>query len=318
MFNFERNNHFQIKANNFLLVLLIIIVAGSYSTRVTAAVCKTDRIQEIVKFDDISIDYNKMPYKKIISNNGKDVKCSKYNQNIYVQSINGVVGSHKNNFYNTSLPGVRFKWSLKPNGLEHAEMIQGSIRGIGKEKKFDSKFHIVIDGSVQSGKINEIKITMARQDEKKKYTGEILYEYIIPAFNVTARTCKITTPGVNVPMGTVLISHFKNKGDTAGGRSFEIGVQCKGSPNANITWNSADINAKANGVINADSTSSATGIGIQILDSGGNPVKFNQPQDLGKINSPKTLSYMAKYYQTSNRVSAGSVNATATFTVDYK
>ncbi|MBC8945038.1 MULTISPECIES: fimbrial protein [Xenorhabdus] len=318
MFNVERNNRFQIKANNFLLALLIIIVAGSYSTRVTAAVCTANNDTQIITFGDISVDYNEtsFPYRKTIFSNGNGVKCSKYNQNIYVKDINGIKNYHKNNFYNTSLSGVRFKWSLKPNDLEHAEMRQGSVRGIGKEKTFESKFYIEIDDSVQSGKVNEIKIMMARQDEKRNKTEEILYEYIIPAFNVTARTCKITTPVVNVPMGTVLVSQFKNRGNTVGGRSFDINVQCKGSPNASIIWEPGKTDT--NGVINADSTSSATGIGIQILDSGGKPVIFNQPQDLGTINSSETLSYMAKYYQTHDRVSAGSVNATATFTINYK
>ncbi|AOM39514.1 fimbrial protein [Xenorhabdus hominickii] len=313
MFNFERNNCFQIKANNFLLVLLIVIIAGSYSTRGITAVCKANSMQEIVKFDDIYVDYKNLPDIKPASNNEMRVSCSISGQHIYVKSMTGVnVGSLKNNFYETSLPGVRFKWELKPNGVVSQVMNVGSSRGIGiGNRTLSSKFYIEINSDVQSGTVNEIMITMA--DTKNK---NAVFTYKIPSFNVTARSCEITTPIVNVPMGAVLKSHFKNIGDTAGGRSFEINVQCKGSPNANITWEPGKTNT--NGVINADSTSSATGIGIQMLDDKDNPVKFGEQQALGVINSLKTLSYKARYYQTSHMVTAGSVNATATFTVDYK
>ncbi|MDC9603568.1 fimbrial protein [Xenorhabdus griffiniae] len=313
MFNFERNNHFQIKANNFLLALIIVIVAGSYSTPGIAAVCKANRMQEIIRFDDIYVDYKNLPDKKNASNNEMRVSCNIPDQHIYVKSMTGVnVGTPKNNFYETSLPGVRFKWELQPNGVVSQTMNVGSSRGIGiSNRKLNSKFFIEINSTVQSGTVNEIIITMA--DTKNKHT---VFTYKIPSFNITARSCEITTPIVNVPMGTVLKSHFKNIGDTAGGRSFEVNVQCKGSPNANITWEPGK--PHTNGVINADSTSSAKGIGIQMLDDKDNPVKFGEPQALGVINSLKTLSYKAKYYQTSNIVIAGSVNATATFTIDYK
>ncbi|WP_340620430.1 fimbrial protein [Xenorhabdus siamensis] len=313
MFNFERNNRFQIKANNFLLALLIIIFAGSYSTRVIAKVCTANNETQIITFGDISVDYKNLPKTELVSNNNMKVRCTISGQHIYVKSITGVnVGSLKNHFYETSLPGVRFKWELKPNKVVSQFMNVNSSRGIGTgNRSLSSKFHIHIDDKVQSGTVKEIIITMA--DDKN---GNTVFTYKIPAFNVTARTCEIITPVVNVPMGTVLVSQFKNKGNTVGGRSFDINVQCKGSPNANITWEPGKTDT--NGVINADSTSSATGIGIQILDSGSKPVKFNQPQDLGTINSSKTLPYMAKYYQTCDRVSAGSVNATATFTINYK
>ncbi|WFQ80812.1 MULTISPECIES: fimbrial protein [Xenorhabdus] len=313
MFNFERNNHFQIKANNFLLALFIVIVAGSYSTRVIAAVCKANSMQKIVKFDDISVDYKNLPYIKHASNNEMAVTCNIYGQRIKVKSMTGVIiGSLKNNSYETSLPGVRFKWELQPNKVVSQDMVVGSSRGIGKaQRTLNGKFHIEINNNVQSGTVNEIIITMADTTNH-----DTVFTYKIPSFNITARSCAITTPIIHVPMGAVSKNHFKNIGDTAGGRSFEINVQCKGSPNANITWEPGKTNT--NGVINADSTSSATGIGIQMLDDRDNPVKFGEQQALGTINSLKTLSYKAKYYQTSNTVIAGSVNATATFTVDYK
>ncbi|MEQ1974783.1 fimbrial protein [Xenorhabdus sp. SGI240] len=315
MFNVERNNHFQIKANNFLLALFIVIVAGSYSTRVIAAVCKANSMQKIVKFDDIYVDYKNLPNTKHASNNELWIQCYISKQHIYVKSITGVnVGSFKNGYHETSLPGVKFKWELQPDGVVSQTMTVNSSRGIGygpRGRTLSSKFYIKINEEVQSGTVNEIIITMA--DDRDHNT---VFTYKIPSFNITARSCAITTPIIHVPMGAVSKNHFKNIGDTAGGCSFEINVQCKGSPNANITWEPGKTNT--NGVINADSTSSATGIGIQMLDDRDNPVRFGEQQALGTINSLKTLSYKAKYYQTSNTVIAGSVNATATFTVDYK
>ncbi|REF28329.1 type 1 fimbria pilin [Xenorhabdus cabanillasii] len=318
MFNFEYNNRLQIKANNFLLGLLIVIAAGGYSTRITAAVCTANNKTQIVTFGDISVDSNKTPYKKTIDGNRVYVKCDyKGGHQIYVKSIEGATReSSTSKFYVTSPTNVKFKLSLTPDGLKADDLAVNNSRGIGRGKGFSSKFYLQIGNDVKSGIVKKIIITMARRASNGEFTGEELYSYIIPEFNITTRSCEITTPVVNVPMGAVLKSHFKNIGDTAGGRSFEINVQCKGSPNANITWEPGKTGT--NGVINADATSSATGIGIQILDDKSNPVKFGEQQDLGTINSSKILSYTAKYYQTSNTVTAGSVNATATFTVDYK
>ncbi|WP_339053470.1 MULTISPECIES: fimbrial protein [unclassified Arsenophonus] len=110
-------------------------------------------------------------------------------------------------------------------------------------------------------------------------------------------------------MGTVFKKDFRGKGSTTGERTFNIEVNCKDVNQAYITWQGGN----SNGVIPADTNSTATGVGIQIF-ANNTPIYFNKKLN---INFSKQLTYSAKFYQTDNSVSAGTVNATATFTIDY-
>jgi len=63
----------------------------------------------------------------------------------------------------------------------------------------------------------------------------------------------------------------------------------------------------------------ATGVGIQVVDNQGVPVKFGEDTLVGPSkNGDYVLPYTARYYQTGNKVTPGRADGTATFTLDYK
>ncbi|ANI30636.1 hypothetical protein PL78_12465 [Yersinia entomophaga] len=307
------------KYNKTGLMLVISIIFCSYLNGAKAAkspVCNANRAVGVVNFDDISIRRDMAHSPKIIVKtvSGINVNCpGKTHQGIYVKSMLGVSSIGINNYFDTNLLGVKIKWSLQPNNLSPQEMNVGSMRGIGVRKNFTGKFYISVDKNADSGVVNPIKIILARQDEKGFNTDEILFSYEIPSFKVTAKTCEVRTPQIDVPMGAVLKNTFKGVGSTSGERSFDIEVQCSGGVQATIIWQGGS----SNGVIKADSTSTSAGVGIQIVERDA-PLVFDTEQPLGSLSTLTQLPYKARFYQTENRIAAGSLMTTATFTVNYK
>lgn len=293
--------------------LIIFILIINYSQFTIAAACLVDKEVENITFNEISIDVNKktLPYDIDESGSPISVNCKgKHNQYIYVRSIDGV-GSVSGNIYNTNLKGVKFIFSLERNRNRSLRRIHtDKHRRIGNKRVFIGHFSLRIYPGFQSGRINPIKITLARRDENKQDTDEILFTYNIAGIKIKEHSCIVKTPKLNVQMGTVFKKDFRGKGSTTGERTFNIEVNCKDVNQAYITWQGGN----SNGVIPADTNSTATGVGIQIF-ANNTPIYFNKKLN---INFSKQLTYSAKFYQTDNSVSAGTVNATATFTIDYK
>ncbi|HBQ2234153.1 TPA: fimbrial protein [Klebsiella pneumoniae] len=82
------------------------------------------------------------------------------------------------------------------------------------------------------------------------------------------------------------------------------------------------IQQSRNQIIQLDnSPSSATGIGIQILDGNNTPVTLNNSSQIwsGSKGSQNSYSfqYYARYIQTLSSVSAGEANAVATYVLTY-
>ncbi|MBV8157762.1 MAG: fimbrial protein, partial [Dyella sp.] len=66
-------------------------------------------------------------------------------------------------------------------------------------------------------------------------------------------------------------------------------------------------------------TGTATGVGIQISDGGGNPVTLGTPTVVGTAASgAQSIPYLGSYYSTAASVGQGSVASTATFTLTYQ
>jgi type 1 fimbria pilin len=66
-------------------------------------------------------------------------------------------------------------------------------------------------------------------------------------------------------------------------------------------------------------TSTATGVGIQVIDNQSVPVKFGDDALVGTSkDGDYVLPYTARYFQTGDKVTPGRADGTATFTLDYK
>ena len=136
-------------------------------------------------------------------------------------------------------------------------------------------------------------------------------------------TC--TTPDVSVSFQTVSISSFTGIGSTAGVTPFNLLFNnCPpGLENIGYTFSPTTSIADASqGVITPDASSTASGIGIQVMTDADTPIQYGTIYNLENYDPLNTSSYSvplkAALYQTDSTVSAGKVKGAVTFTMIYK
>jgi len=129
--------------------------------------------------------------------------------------------------------------------------------------------------------------------------------------------CSVNTTPINVTLPTMNASALGSTGASAGRTGFNISLNCSSGATLDIQLNYVGTNTGITGVLK--STGSAGGVGVQLLDQNSNPVVFGNTTVLGATpnNSQWNIPYFAQYYRTGT-VTAGSVTASATFTLSYQ
>jgi len=144
---------------------------------------------------------------------------------------------------------------------------------------------------------------------------------------IAAPSCSVDlgSRNVSVQFGRVPQSNFKGRGSTTGDRNFNIKLSCQAGQNTQNTvylrMDATQDPSNEQGVlkITQGGSGTATGVGIQVVDNQGVPVKFGEDTLVGPSkNGDYVLPYTARYYQTGNKVTPGRADGTATFILDYK
>ncbi|OBW99398.1 fimbrial protein [Gallibacterium genomosp. 1] len=137
----------------------------------------------------------------------------------------------------------------------------------------------------------------------------------------------------DVELDTVQVANFKNKGDTAAPKQFEIVLKnCALSKSQGpITKVFAYFENEASKVDgdgwlrNISTNSPATGVGVQLLHDNGTAIKVTDKESVqvgaNKVaysGNSATLKYRAQYIATSTNVEPGEVKASVKYTLDYE
>jgi len=145
---------------------------------------------------------------------------------------------------------------------------------------------------------------------------------IYPTGNITLRniSCTVMAPST-VTLPTVSASSLA-VGQGAGARNFNIALTCDSDSVVGITLDAApgiNIIDASNGILGLQSTSSAAGVGVQVLEQNGSVVPMQARADFGSVRANATFThpYYARYIRT-GAVSAGSVSSAMIFTMDYQ
>ncbi len=135
--------------------------------------------------------------------------------------------------------------------------------------------------------------------------------------NITGgKTCVVTTPNINVPMGRISTRDFTGVGSHAGERDVILEVDCLKSPLMSIA-----LYGQAQDPTTLAVTGGATGVGIQVLvDNQVVQLGPNIPHDLGfgAASGIRQVYLGARYIQTLPKITPGTANATATFSMTYR
>ncbi|MFP1733183.1 fimbrial protein [Lonsdalea quercina] len=173
----------------------------------------------------------------------------------------------------------------------------------------------VSPGTSSTGTVME----MTLPPESTVFSPLLIFSLASP-INVT-NSCSVTNSTIDVDLGIHSLSEFTGMGSSTNGSKFGIDVACSGPITANITLedNNTAYNSE-NGVLGLSSEATASGIGVQVLDSGGNVIPLSISTKASSITTGgnQTIELQARLYQTAPSVTVGSIDASATFTLDYE
>jgi len=165
----------------------------------------------------------------------------------------------------------------------------------------------------------------------KTYAGDVLVfinnvvAYKVPVYfnaaKVATAPCTVSTSVISVQMDNVDKRSFKGVGSTAGGKDFAISLNCNKATKVALQINSS-LGSPNNtlGLVAINSgTAAAKGVAIQLINNQtGNVFPLATPVTLNNATTGKyDISLKAIYYQIAKNLTAGSVNASATFTITY-
>ncbi|WP_080406586.1 fimbrial protein [Burkholderia ubonensis] len=139
------------------------------------------------------------------------------------------------------------------------------------------------------------------------------------------KTPACSVPSINVDMGAIKMNEFSGPSSTAGDRSFDIQLNsCP--PGRNAIYYQFDATTQivpgaGNSVVQLNGSSSASGIGLQLLDASGNPVPFGAASKFSGYSGQSgsyTMPFRARYYQIAPTVTPGTANTAITITMSYE
>jgi type 1 fimbria pilin len=146
-------------------------------------------------------------------------------------------------------------------------------------------------------------------------------------------TCNVATPSVVVPLGSVPRSAFTGLGSSSAETAFNLQLTCSGgdpstSTGVYVTLTDATNPGNTSTTLSLKSGSTATGIGIQTLFndtvlSYGPPGSAAATWQAGSVaqsdgTTTFTVPLRARYVQTDAKVTPGTANGMATFTMTYQ
>ena len=236
-----------------------------------------------------------------------------------------------NKVYSTNVPGIGLRFSR--GGSTVNIVYPGSFTtGGGNFSLEGSRFTLEV--------IKTASVTGSGTLAAGKYTSydweygnnPILETYLSAnAITVVSPSCTVLSgKNMNVNVGNNKRSDLNGVGTYAGGKNFNIELQCSGGLSAS---GYANIEASFSGTLATGTTvtrgallnekagsSIAKGIGIQVLKSGA-PVEFNKKYNIGTLNNQETryitLPFFARFYQYAAATSTGEVESHMIFNLTY-
>lgn len=283
-----------------------------------------------------------VPQNLYVNNNGKDynTRCKGLSSNNplignllfefrYKQNITSPV-----KYISTNIPGISYYVRFVVSNCQDCpESTNYPYKGSRSNYTFGStvevpaeyKLTIVKTSNVtQSGYIDGGQI--ASKINKNSASG---YYYLTTdlylnsnAIYINVLKCSLNQTHYNINLGDWYDTQFKHTGDTSEAVNVPISLKCQEGTNINVTVTSTHGSEDPlMGKLNlASEANKASGIAVQLLDNNEAPIKLNEKLNQ-KNNTPNgeyIFNWKARYIKTSDKVTPGSANASATVNIRYE
>lgn len=145
--------------------------------------------------------------------------------------------------------------------------------------------------------------------------------------NITGRilssACEPEVNPLAVPLGNISRTALSAKGETASATAFQLRLKnCPAEINqVKVQFDGTPASGDSNALALTAVAGVATGVAVQLQDATGTIVTPGKPSALmnikGGSGTVNSLAFSARYIATDDSVTAGSANASATFTLWY-
>lgn len=243
------------------------------------------------------------------------VSCSGSTRTGVINSV-GSQPSTSSIIFPTGVSGVGYRVTHPDSSTYLTAFGGGSIASGSYNLSVTSGFELVKTGPIANGSVlNSATLGYWQFDSGLRVENFFLSS---PVTFVTA--CSVNTSTINVTLPTVSNTAFNGVGTVAGATVVPISLNCTAGSQLYIQFDTATPQNGTTGVIApATGTGRAKNIGVQLTNQSFTPVTFGSRSLVGTTpDGLFTLTYYARYYQTATPVAAGTVSATATFTLTYQ
>lgn len=270
--------------------------------------------------------------------NPPELDCDGNTNGGIVNTIAGPPTGSDNTLFPTGVPGISYRLLHPDNSNKLAAYPSNTVGSGNASYSVTSNLQLVYTGpflppnnSTLAGQLSQWKIDICSNPNlffgyylgcKGSISTQPVETFNIQAtINILVPTCNIDPESVSktVTLPNVTTTQFAGPGSTTGNTPFNLHlVNCPASRTVFITLDSTNSQPGATGVIAPTGSGYAKGVGVQILQ-GTTPVTFGTPLRSGTISgSTYDIVLNARYYQTGNNLSGGTVKAVATYTLNYQ
>ncbi|WP_051880488.1 fimbrial protein [Buttiauxella noackiae] len=225
--------------------------------------------------------------------------------------------------YDTGIPGVGIKAYYQTSGTFDNPPRTGinsssggtvSALGLGSGIKIE----LYKTGPISSGNIEPGLYFQKTYGELEVVRGSIVGGQVIQV------ACSLRNQNINVALPDVLGIDFTGPGATPGETSFTVDLDCDAGARINVSLSGSKSAETSDTSIlalsGAGTAGVARGVGIQLL-YGNTPLKINNNIVLKTSTGGQEFpadAFTARYFQTRDKVTAGSANSTATLNITYQ
>jgi len=250
-----------------------------------------------------------------------------WNQILWGSPVAGMSG-----VYSTNIPGIGYRVSLAgtynpwfPGTYTRNFTVSSGNAYWAASQRWAVQFTLVKTAArVGNGPLDPVPFARADSGAGPSQPYMVLQ---IGDIRILAPSCQVAVGSRDqaVNLGQEFRNRFRGVGSTTASKDFQVVVNCQASPNGienmvSLTMDAAPDASSTPGVLGIDTgTGTASGVGIQVLDGGGQPVAFGQPKQLGQSkDGDYVVPFKARYYQVAGAVGGGRANGRATVTLSYK
>lgn len=255
---------------------------------------------------------------------GKCAASSLYDKPIVACPVSATEVPGMTGVYATDLAGIGMRMRnasgrpLVGTGECSPDAVVGQTAADGSFS-YSASFELVKTGAVTSGILNNASYRTGLYQ-----TGVLLNNSAstVSANNtsVTAITCGVAPASVNpfITLASVSPSAFPSIGSAAARTPFSLSLTCQAKVAISVTFSSTSGSTGVAGALG--NTGTAASVGVQLLDAAQKPLPLDAPVLLTASSTPDpSFPFFAQYIRLgSAAVTAGTVRATAIFTMSYQ